>query len=89
MGLKPIEVKALLYKDFNLMLGGYHKRLEQERNHIRHIVWAVMSYSGMGLESPIQPQDVWPLDMDKEDEKKMITSLKMAMELLNEFMADD
>lgn len=31
------------------------------------------------------PKDIWPLEMDSEDVKRMITSIDMAIELLKEF----
>lgn len=85
MGLRPQEVKALYLKDFNLMVTGYFRRKEIEDNRMRHIVWAVMQFAGMGSSEPITPQNIWPLSMDKESEKRMITSLAMAVQLLKEF----
>lgn len=85
MGLKPQEVKALYLRDFNLMLTGYFRRKEIEDNRMRHIVWSVMQFGGMGNPDPISPQNIWPLSMDKEAEKRMITSLAMAAQLLKEF----
>lgn len=85
MGLKPGEVKALYLRDFNLMLTGYFRRKEVEDNRMRHIMWSVVNFSGMGLESPITPESIWPLTMDKQTEKRMITTLAMAIQLLKEF----
>ncbi len=85
MGLKPREVKALYLKDFNLMLTGYFRRQEAETNRTRHIMWSVMNFSGMGVTSPIAIEQIWPLAMDKEAEKRMITTLAMAVQLLKEF----
>lgn len=88
MGLKPNEVKSLYLRDFNLMLTGHYKRQEQQWNHTRHIMTYVLNYGGMGLAEPFKPQDIWPLHMDKEDEKRMITTMQQAMDLLKQFEAD-
>ncbi|ASU34420.1 hypothetical protein MuYL_2533 [Mucilaginibacter xinganensis] len=39
----------------------------------------------MGNPDKDTPRDIWPLNMDREDEKQMISTLKMALELLKEF----
>lgn len=86
MGMKPHEVKALYLRDFNLMLTGYFRRKEIEDNRMRHIMWSVINFGGMGTTSPVTPDHIWPLTMDKEVEKRMITSLAMAIQLLKEFV---
>lgn len=88
MGLKPSEVKTLTLKDFNLMLTGYYRRQDHEWNRTRHIMSFILNYGGMGASDHYKPQDIWPLQMDKEDEKKMITTIHQAIELLKEFKAD-
>lgn len=87
MGLKPVEIKALYLRDFNLMLTGYYKRREHELNQMRHIMWSVINYGGMGVTNPVRPEDIWPLSIDIADEKKMITTVSMAVELLKEFLS--
>lgn len=88
MNLLPMQVKALTLRDFNLMLTGHYRRQEQQWNHTRHIMSYVLNYGGMGASEHYKPQDIWPLQMDKEDEKKMITTIHQAMQLLKEFKAD-
>jgi len=88
MGLKPNEVKSLYLRDFNLMVTGYFRRQEKEWDRARHIMWATMNFGGMGLQNPVTPQEIRPLNLDTENELKMITTMKMAMDLLNDFMAD-
>jgi hypothetical protein len=85
MGYKPHEVDAVQMADFNFILTGYYRSQEREANLTRHIVWAVIQHAGMGRQEKLSPKDIWPLNMDTEDEKKMITSLKMALDLLKEF----
>lgn len=85
MGLKPLEVKALTLKDFNLMLTGYQRRLDIENNRTRQIMTFILNYSGMGAKEFYPAEKIWPLHSDKEDEKRMITNLRMAKELLTEF----
>lgn len=85
MGLRPLEVKSLFYKDYILMLTGYQRRMDKKWNGNRHLMWAIMNYGGMGLNEATSPQDIWPLAMDKEDIKRVITTIPMAMELFKEF----
>lgn len=85
MGLKPGEVKALTLLEFNLMLTGYHKRRENEWNIARHLMAYTATYAGMGATKFVQPKDVMSLDLDREGEKKMITTLAQAMQMLKEF----
>lgn len=85
MGLKPREVKALLYKEFNLMLTGYFRQQEHEWNRTRHLMQYIQVFGGMGASQVTRVQDIWPLQLDKEFEKRMITSLLMAKQLLKEF----
>lgn len=85
MGLRPAEVKALLFKDFWLMLSGYERRLEKEWDRTRNIIWATIKFSGMGAPDVPSARDLYPLSMDRELEKRMITNLAMARELFKEF----
>lgn len=85
MGLKPREVKELSLRDFNLMFTGYFRRHENQWNQTRHVMWAVINFGGMGASTPLSPENIWPLEMDKLTEKRMITSLAMAIQLLKEF----
>lgn len=48
-------------------------------------MWYIKHFGGMGNPDKDQPKDIWPLNMDSEDEKKMITTLNMALDLLKEF----
>lgn len=85
MGLKPLEVKKLTLRDFNLMFTGYQRRQDVENNRTRQVMTFILNYGGMGANEYFPAEKVWPLAMDKEDEKKMITSLRMAKDLLQEF----
>lgn len=85
MGLKPIEVKALTIREFNLMLTGYRRRQEEEWNHTRHIMAYVLNYGGMGTQQLYKPQDIWPLDLDTENEVKPIRTMQQALQLLKEY----
>lgn len=71
--------------DFNFILSGYYRRQEQNANVARNIMWYIKHFAGMGNVDRDLPKDIWPLNMDSEDEKKMITTLKMAEDLLKEF----
>lgn len=68
------------------MLHGYARRKEHEWNHTRHIMAYVLNYGGLGAKETYKPQDIWPLELDKEDEKRMITTMAQAMILLKDFM---
>lgn len=45
----------------------------------------IKHFGGMGNPDKDTPRDIWPLNLDNEDTKQMITSVKMALELLKEF----
>lgn len=65
---------------------GYVKRKEIEWNHTRHLMAFILNYAGTGTpKTPYQPKELVPLDLDKEQQKKFITTLRGAMDLLNEF----
>lgn len=85
MSLKPLEIKALNLRDFNLMLTGYQRRQDIENNRTRQVMTFILNYGGMGAKEYFPAEKIWPLSIDKEDEKRMVTSLKMAKELLKEF----
>lgn len=85
MGLKPDEVERCTLGQFNLMLTGYHRRQQREWDRARHIMVAVMNFAGFGVKEPFYPRDVYPLDIDIQNEEKNITTLKQAWSLLKEF----
>ena len=85
MGLKPVEVRLLTMKEFNLMFTGYLAKEDREWNRTRHIMSYIASFSGFGAKDFIHPQSVWPLQMDNEEKKKYIKTLKQCLELINEF----
>ena len=68
-----------------MIIAGYYRKQERDANLARNIMWFIKHYGGMGNPDRDLPKDIWPLNMDSEDEKKMITTLKMAIELLKEF----
>lgn len=85
MGLRPIEVAEITLADFNLMLTGYYRRQEQDKNNLRHVLAFIRTFGGMGGQDYISPQQLMPLNMDKEDVKQMITTVQQAIQLLKEF----
>lgn len=85
MGLKPAEVERCTLKDFNLMLTGYQRRQEREWDRTRHIMAFILNYAGWGAKEFHHPKDIYPLGLDKENEKRKITTLKQALALLKEF----
>lgn len=48
-------------------------------------MWFIKHFGGMGSAEKDLPSDIWPLDLDNEDKKHMITTLQMAKDLINEF----
>lgn len=48
-------------------------------------MWYVKHFGGMGNAEKDLPKDIWRLNMDDEDVKRMVTTYDMAIELLNEF----
>jgi len=81
----PKDVKSLHLKDFLLIHNGYEKRQQREVNQTRNIMAYIRMFGGMGSSELVFPKDVWPLPMDKENEKKMITTMKQALAMLKEF----
>lgn len=67
------------------MLTGYLAKQDREWNRTRHLMAYIQTFAGMGAKEVARPQDIWPLPMDREGEKKMITTEKQALELLKEF----
>jgi hypothetical protein len=67
------------------MLTGYYRKQEQEWDRTRHIMSYVVSFAGMGGGKFYKPSDVLPLALDMEGEKRMITTMHMAMLLLKDF----
>lgn len=68
-----------------MIIAGYYRKQERDANLARNVMWYIKHFGGMGNADKDLPKDIWPLNMDLEDEKKMITTLKMALELLKEF----
>lgn len=85
MGLKPMEVEACTLKDFNMMLIGYQRRQEREWDRTRHIMAFILNYGGWGAKEFQHPKDIYPLNIDRENDKRRITTLKQALALLKEF----
>jgi len=85
MGLKPNEVKSLLVKEWHLMYLGYQDRQNREWNRTRHLMSYIASFSGMGAKDFVHPKSIWPLPIDKEQEKKYIKTLKQCLDLITEF----
>lgn len=85
MGLKPNEVRLLTMKEFNLMFTGYLARQDREWNRTRHLMSYIASFAGMGANEFVDPKRIWPLPVDREDQKKYIKTLKQCLELINEF----
>lgn len=85
MGLKPLEVNTLLFKEWHLMFLGYQDRQNREWNRTRHLMSYIASYAGMGARDFVHPKNIWPLPFDREDQKKYIKTLKQCLDLINEF----
>lgn len=85
MGYKPDEVKRLTLKEFDLAYTGFLEREEEKWDRVRHIMWATISYGGMGTKKPIQVKDVIQLHKDKRAAKKHIKSKFQALEFLRTF----
>jgi hypothetical protein len=74
-------------KEFNLMFTGYVARQDREWNRTRHLMSYIASFAGMGASEFVDPKRIWPLPIDREDQKKYITTLKQCLELITEFEA--
>lgn len=85
MGLKPDEVNALTLREFAQMQAGYLRREEKITNLARNLMATVINFGGLGTKTPVTAATIWPLNLDKEDQKRMITTLQQAMDLLKEF----
>lgn len=85
MGLKPREVDALTLKEFDLMVTGYQEREEERWDMTRHLMWAMISYGGMGLKKPITPQETMPLNKDRKYRKRYIINEFQAIEFIKTF----
>lgn len=85
MGLKPVEVEACTLRDFDLMMTGYQRRQERDWDRTRHIMSYILNFSGWGAKEFQYPKDILPLNIDKENERRKITTLKQALALLKEF----
>lgn len=72
-------------KEFDLAYTGYLEREEEEWDRTRHIMWATISYGGMGTKKPLQPKDIVKLHKDKRSEAKHIKSKFQALEFLRTF----
>jgi hypothetical protein len=86
MGLKPYEVKKLTLKEFDLMLTGYNRRQEREWDRTRHLLSFIQAFAGMGASEYTPPHDLFPLSLDNENKKRMITTLAQAKALYKEFV---
>lgn len=79
------RIRMITLAEFDLILTGYHRRLEKEINQTRNIIAATLNIQGKILKKEVTPQGVWPLDMDRQRQKKMITTMADAMKLLKEY----
>lgn len=86
MGFREPEVSFIELKEFDLLLTGYHRRQDRETNRTRHILSFILSYSGMGASEYVSPELLWPLAIDEEGKKQMITTLSQAKKLYKEFV---
>lgn len=74
-----------MYREFNLILKGYYRRQEREASRTRKLMLYILKFGGMGVKDDISEAQIWPLEMDDEDVKQMITDMQSALELLEEF----
>lgn len=84
-GLTPKEARKLTLAEFDLMMIGYHHRQEKEINRTRSLMAAFMNMAGKVLNQSVTPQQLWPLDMDRQSQKRMIMNMADAMKLLKEY----
>lgn len=68
-----------------MIIAGYYRKQERDANLARNVIWYIKHFGGMGNADADTPKDLWPLNMDQEDTKQMITTLKMALDLIKEF----
>lgn len=85
MGLKPDEVWGLTLMEFDLMVTGYQERMDEHWDMTRHIMWATISYGGMGVKKPIKVNDVLPLHKDNRNAKRFIVNEFQALNLIKTF----
>lgn len=86
MGLKPVEVRMLTLKEFDLMLTGYNRRQEREWDRTRHLLSFIQTFAGIGASQYTSPQELFPLSLDNENKKRMITTMAQAKTLYKEFV---
>lgn len=84
-GLTPKEARKLTLAEFDLMMVGYHHKQEKETNRTRSLMAVLMNMAGKILTQPVTPQGLWPLDMDRQSQKRMIMNMADAMKLLKEY----
>ena len=80
------RISRITLAEFNLLLTGYHHRQEKEINQTRNTIAAILNIQGKVLKKEVTPQGVWPLDMDRAKQKRMITTMAQAMKLLKEYL---
>lgn len=80
------QVRKITLAEWDLMLVGYHRRLEKEINQTRNIMTAILNIQGKSLKNETTPQKLWPLEMDIQHQKRMITTMAQAMKLLKEYL---
>lgn len=85
IGYSPKDARRLTLAEFDLIMIGYHHRQEKETNRTRSLMAAIMNMAGKVLSQPTTPQSLWPLDMDKQHQKRMIMNMADAMKLLKEY----
>lgn len=73
-------------RDFELILTGHRRRQEHDVNQTRHILSFIRAFSGMGASEYVSPAELWPLSIDLEGQKQMITTFEQAKKLFKEFV---
>lgn len=85
MGFREPEVHFIELREFDLLLTGYQRRQDRETNRTRHILSFIQAFSGMGASEFTPPDKIWPLAIDEEGKKRMITTIEQAKKLFKEF----
>lgn len=86
MGFEKPKIDFIELKEYEMLLTGYHRRQDRETNRTRHLLSFIQAFSGVGGSEYISPQEIWPLAIDDEGKKRMITSLEQAKKLYKEFV---
>ena len=87
MGLKPIEVNRLTFKDFSFMEMGYYMREARELDRLRRLQATVMTFAGMGSSKLINPKDILSIPiLDNENIIMPIRTREQALQMIDTYI---